>query len=161
MVPDLQPHKNMVVPDLQPHKNHIIISTACWQDQIWILNWIACSWFKIMLPGQSHAHKRLTIFQGVLKKNQKKQTPLDTNQGENRLQITTIGIQMSDGYWTIISEGTPINEKIFTIQHEILSGYTTTKWARDELEDRGREHSGHMALYNETNSHSLFAPLVM
>ena len=81
-----------------------------------------------MLPGQSHAHKSLTIFQVSLKKTNKqqnkkktqKQTPLDTNQGENRLQITTIGIQMSDGYWTIISEGTPINENIFTIQHEIL-----------------------------------------
>ena len=77
---------------------------------------------------QNHAARVITRtkefdhISGVLKKN-----TLVTNQGENRLQSTTIGIQMSDGYWTIISEGTPINENIFMIQHEILKVYTTTK----------------------------------
>ena len=46
---------------------------------------------------QNHAARAIKRTQkfdhisGVLKKNPKKQTPLDTNQGENRLQITTIG----------------------------------------------------------------------
>ena len=63
------------------------------------------------LCSSSTAHVRHTP---LLSQNQ------GENQGENRPQNTTIGIQMSDGYWTIISEGTPINENIVTIQHEIL-----------------------------------------
>ena len=93
-------------------QNHIIISTACCPDRTESL---AAS--SNMLPGQSHAHKTLTIFQVSFKT---KQNSIGYQSGENRPQSTTIGIQKSDGYWTIISEGTPINENIVKIQHEIL-----------------------------------------
>ena len=75
---------------------------------------------------QNHAARAITRTQnfdhisGVLKKTKTKQNSTGYQSGENRPQSTTIGVQKSDGYWTIISEGTPINENIVTIQHEIL-----------------------------------------
>ena len=54
---------------------------------------------------------------GVLKKTKAK---TGYQSGENRPPSTTIGITKSDGYWTIISEGTFINENIVTIERKIL-----------------------------------------
>ena len=59
--------------------------------------------------------------------------------GHNHLLTTSADDLTPGGYWTIISKGTRIHENIFKIQHEILQGYTTTKWARDEYEDHGRQ----------------------
>ena len=69
-----------------------------------------------MLPGQSHAQK-FDHISSVLKKTKAK---TGYQSGENRPPSTTIGITKSDLYWTIISEGTSINENTVTIEREIL-----------------------------------------
>ena len=116
VAPDLQPHKIMVVPDFQPHKIISLYQQLGARTKYGHQTESLAADSKSCCQG-NHKHKRLTIFQVSLKKTKAK---TGYQSGENRPPSTTIGITKSDGYWTIISEGTSINENTVTIEREIL-----------------------------------------
>ena len=114
VAPDLQPHKIMVVPDFQPHK---IISYQQLGARTKYGHQTQSLAADSKSPGLITRTQKFDHISGVLKKTKAK---TGYQSGENRPPSTTIGITKSDGYWTIISEGTSINENIVTIERKIL-----------------------------------------